>query len=453
MGNLQDDIVKYKKGELGPKEMHALERKALSDPFLAEALEGLENISSEDLHKDVEELNRRILKEKKTILFTPLRVAAGVILVSASIFILYQLVPKQEIVALKTEKPVATPSASPKEEPKKQEEKKDLNANKETKPSSVVGEQLKSEKKKTPSAKVVEKEKAVTDKVVKEAKPKIETQPLIAKTETTGPEKKTEEVKVAPQEKEEVAMVTEPAKEITQQDLKSDRMVGRASKKTNDKSEALSGAGLPGKESIVSKPISGKVISAEDGSALPGVNVVIEGTTIGTVTDADGKFTLKNTSENQRLVFSFIGLQTQEVSVEGKDKVDVELKTDVTQLSEVVVTGLGYSKDNDEEPVIHLAEPQGGVRAYNKYLDANVRYPEEALKVKIKGKVKVEFIVRTDGSLDEYNVVKSLGHGCDEEVIRLIKAGPKWSPSTENGKPVESTVRVGVKFDPAKSGK
>jgi hypothetical protein len=94
MGSLQDDIIKYKKGELGPKEMHALEKKALNDPFLAEALEGLETISFQDLNHDVEELNRRILKEKKTILFTPLRIAAGLILVSASILFYISWRPK-----------------------------------------------------------------------------------------------------------------------------------------------------------------------------------------------------------------------------------------------------------------------------------------------------------------------------------------------------------------------
>src|SRR6185295_13832441 len=106
MSSLQDDIIKYKKGELGPKEMHALEKRALTDPFLAEALEGVENISSQDLVQDVEALNRRILKEKNSehaVLFTPLRIAAGVLLVSASVFILYQLTPKQQTIALKTE--------------------------------------------------------------------------------------------------------------------------------------------------------------------------------------------------------------------------------------------------------------------------------------------------------------------------------------------------------------
>src|SRR6185295_5106066 len=118
------------------------------------------------------------------------------------------------------------------------------------------------------------------------------------------------------------------------------------------------------------------------------------------------KFTLQTPEENQNLVFSFIGLESQEVNVKGKDDANVEMKTDVTQLSEVVVTALGVANDNDEELVIHRAEPEGGLRAYNKYLDDSVRYPEEALKIKIKGKVKVEFAVHTDGSLDEFKVVK-----------------------------------------------
>jgi len=104
MSDLQNDIIKYKKGELGSKEMHALEKKALSDPFLAEALEGIENISSKELSNDIEELDRKILKEKKTILFTPLRIAAGVILVTAAVFLFYELAPKRETLALKTEK-------------------------------------------------------------------------------------------------------------------------------------------------------------------------------------------------------------------------------------------------------------------------------------------------------------------------------------------------------------
>jgi hypothetical protein len=93
--------------------------------------------------------------------------------------------------------------------------------------------------------------------------------------------------------------------------------------------------------------VRGRVTSAEDGSPLPGVNVVIKGTTVGTATDANGEYSLPLTSDAQVLVFSFIGLQTQELQVGGRNLIDVNLGLDVTELSEVVVTGYGVSGDKD----------------------------------------------------------------------------------------------------------
>ncbi len=104
MGNLSDDIVKYKNGEMSPQEMHALEKKALVDPFLAEALEGLEGISSNELTDDISTIKKKVTKRKK-ILFTPLRIAAGIGLLLGSAFLIYQVVPKPETIALKMEKP------------------------------------------------------------------------------------------------------------------------------------------------------------------------------------------------------------------------------------------------------------------------------------------------------------------------------------------------------------
>ncbi len=91
--------------------------------------------------------------------------------------------------------------------------------------------------------------------------------------------------------------------------------------------------------------MSGKVTSTEDGSALPGVNVVIRGTTSGTVTDAEGNYKLSVPSAGGALVFSFIGLQTQEVAIGDRSVVDVSLSLDVTQLSEVVVTAQGIQRE------------------------------------------------------------------------------------------------------------
>ena len=94
------------------------------------------------------------------------------------------------------------------------------------------------------------------------------------------------------------------------------------------------------------KTVSGKVTSSEDGTALPGVSVLLKGTANGTVTDAEGKYSLLvSGGGSQSLVFSFIGLKSTEVEIGERSVVDISLGLDVTQLSEVVVVGQGAAKE------------------------------------------------------------------------------------------------------------
>ena len=87
--------------------------------------------------------------------------------------------------------------------------------------------------------------------------------------------------------------------------------------------------------------VKGRVLD-ENGEVVPGVNVVVKGTTIGTVTDVSGSYSLTLPSPNSTLVFSFIGYSSQEIAATKPD-INVQLQADVAQLSEVVVTGYGYS--------------------------------------------------------------------------------------------------------------
>lgn len=94
------------------------------------------------------------------------------------------------------------------------------------------------------------------------------------------------------------------------------------------------------------RSVSGRVTSADDGSPLPGVNVILKGTSNGTATDADGNYRLSGIpASGGSLVFSFIGLQTTEVPIGDRTTVDVTLSLDVQQLSEVVVTAMGIERD------------------------------------------------------------------------------------------------------------
>jgi TonB-linked SusC/RagA family outer membrane protein len=91
-----------------------------------------------------------------------------------------------------------------------------------------------------------------------------------------------------------------------------------------------------------SKSISGKVISAEDGEPIIGAAVMVKGTSTGTITDVNGGFSVNVTSEKSILIISFVGMEAQEV--EAKAGVVVKLKTAVSELDEVVVTGYGSAK-------------------------------------------------------------------------------------------------------------
>ena len=91
--------------------------------------------------------------------------------------------------------------------------------------------------------------------------------------------------------------------------------------------------------------VSGTVTSQADGLPVPGVNVIVKGTSTGTTTDSEGKYSITAESENSVLVFSFIGYLTQEVTIGSRTTVDVVLVDDITTLSEVVVTALGINKE------------------------------------------------------------------------------------------------------------
>ncbi len=90
--------------------------------------------------------------------------------------------------------------------------------------------------------------------------------------------------------------------------------------------------------------ITGNVSSSEDGAPLPGVSVVVKGTTVGTVTDINGKYSISVPSNATTLVFSFVGMRTQEVPISGKTQIDVTLATDALNIDEVVVTAIGVSR-------------------------------------------------------------------------------------------------------------
>ena len=95
------------------------------------------------------------------------------------------------------------------------------------------------------------------------------------------------------------------------------------------------------------RTVSGTVTGAEDGTTLPGVNVLIKGTVSGAITDMDGNYKLVLTADATTLVFSFVGYKSMEVEIGARSVIDVSLVTDITELTEVVVVGYGTTLKQD----------------------------------------------------------------------------------------------------------
>ncbi|HMP98353.1 MAG TPA: carboxypeptidase-like regulatory domain-containing protein, partial [Cyclobacteriaceae bacterium] len=135
------------------------------------------------------------------------------------------------------------------------------------------------------------------------------------------------------------------------------------------------------------RTVSGRVTSSDDGSPLPGVNVVLKGTTTGTITDSNGSYRLSVPGSGGTLMFSFVGFRTTEVAIGDRTLIDVDLASDAEQLSEVVVTAQGIAR---EKRALGY-----GVATVNETLIA--QRPEADLGRVLQGKVPGVNITATGG--------------------------------------------------------
>jgi len=126
------------------------------------------------------------------------------------------------------------------------------------------------------------------------------------------------------------------------------------------------------------RTVEGTVTDAEDGAPLPGVNILLKGTSTGTITDFDGNFKIAVSGENPILVFSYIGYQTQEVEVGSQSNLSIGLQVDAQSLSEVVVVGYGtQDKKEITSSVVSLDEKE--------FNQGNINNPSQLLQGKVPG--------------------------------------------------------------------
>jgi periplasmic protein TonB len=139
------------------------------------------------------------------------------------------------------------------------------------------------------------------------------------------------------------------------------------------------------------------------------------------------------------------GLATQDdLSTKGNTEAPPEEEIKVEEVKEQVI------QQEAPKEIFTVVEEQpgypGGDEARIKFLQENIKYPEEAKELGVQGKVFVTFVVEVDGSITDVKVLRGIGAGCDEEAIRVVKSMPKWVPGKQRGQPVRVQFNLPIKF-------
>jgi len=148
--------------------------------------------------------------------------------------------------------------------------------------------------------------------------------------------------------------------------------------------------------------------------------------------------------------------QPQIVEVPDEEKIEEEIQvnfdinnTQETKVEEVVIQKVEEPKEEVEEIftiVEEPAAPKGGMPAFYKYVGEKIKYPAQARRMGIEGRVFVEFVVGKDGSISEVRAVKGIGAGCDEEAVRIVQSAPAWTPGKQRGKAVKQRMVLPITF-------
>jgi len=91
-------------------------------------------------------------------------------------------------------------------------------------------------------------------------------------------------------------------------------------------------------------------------------------------------------------------------------------------------------------------EFEGGIQAWNDWIKSNIQYPNTAKQMGVEGTVYVVFVINKDGTIDQPEILRGIGAGCDEEVLRLISEMPNWIPGEQKGQKVNVRMRLPVRF-------
>ena len=447
------DIEKYHRGLLSTKQMHALEKAALDDPFLADALEGY-TASGVGTSADITELKNRLAKrigeENKVIPITSVKkasfswwkAAAMIVLVAGAGLIVYELgfnskksniaqtIPKEK--AEKAEVGDSGKTTSP----------VFLNADSTTR--LVEADQKKEKTRSEISNNLPTETETKTDDLVKKDKEDALSEPTVSAAPSNAPIEKNEEIALNDDKRQKAVTLGYGTKK---QNAKSDTIAHAAEQKI---SNAVPSQRVDDNYKVQqnrlfnqSNVFRGRVTDAHN-NALPFSNITNTEDNIGTYSDANGYFILTSPDSVLNVQVSSVGFESNKVQLQNNvPNNNVLLTEDRSSLAEVVITNkkVNSNRSRDANMVLEEPEPADGWNNYDLYLANNLKTPEvfKSKQPDIKGEVELAFEVDKNGTPYNITVKKALCESCDKEAIRLVKEGPKWKRKAKKGK---ATVKI-----------
>ncbi len=441
----EKDFQRYLNNQMSNSERNAFERYLQKNAFESEAMEGFSGHDPSVIMNDLNDLNKKIHQKKRNKMLW-IRVAAVALILISSGIIFYRIdtheVQKQMVENREEEK--ITP------QDKKEEVLPEEQATLEQKQDDIP-KNINTESKEKPQQIIEPKSDNVS------AKPASTFQ----QTEKAGhSEGKTEsalknEAKVQEPITQSIDIVNEPRSEeiLMQIEDETDELEPKLLMKTGTLK------GITQNVSVSNNPdstpqirIRGTVVSKNLNEAIPGVNIVAKGTTIGTITDLNGNFELQVPDENiDTFVASFVGMENKEFEhKEGLENV-IQLEESELGLSEVVVVGYGEQRKRDlTGNSMMISEnstpplPLGGYKNYHEYLKENCLVDE--LQKKQKNVVRVKLFIDQKGAVTNIVPLNNPDSILLKKAKEIISEGPGWSPELKNGKPIDSDVILKLKF-------
>lgn len=406
--NYLEDIKNYLLGRLSDSRMHAIEKAALEDPFLADAIEGVESVlkadSAQSFDEDVKELKHRLKKavgsENRAVvpilknMWWKAAVAAGIIAIGMGISLNIDNSRSSQSMAL-----------SKNEDQTRQEEERTMS-------------------KDSPAMASTEKQSLVMPEKHRALQP-----PLNKKADSTGVVTDDEAAMNLPA----APMKTPPADDEINSSASPGLNDSRVVASESNVQEQLQGraAGVVVGKNNKWRIVKGKVI---DANGEPLIATLSAGRSKSVISDSNGDFSFQIPKNDSvvKLSAAAIGYEPNTEMVDAKkgDLVIMRMKPSNASLSEVAVVGYGTVNQRLKEKTAGMKkaeresrrnfEPEGGWIAFDNYIMSNKKNPG------IAGKEMLAFSINTTGRPANFEIIKSLSPAHDAEAIRLVKNGPSW---------------------------